>query len=352
MVTEATTARAAELLNSTAIATETSNRNAADLLKANIASPTFTGTPTLPTGTVAITQTSGNNSSAIATTAFVSSAVNTATTGNFVDLNTDQSVGGTKTFSRNIKLFAQSYSNTATMNIGFAPGGENYSGISMGVDALKTYQYGTNDIAIGNGALYKDLRGGDNIAIGYRALYNSGGSVNNDWGNRNVAIGSNSGTNIMDGDNNTLIGYQSNTSVDGISNSTAIGANAIVITSNTIQLGDTNVTNVNTSGAITAASYIKSGGTAIQYLMADGSVSVGATPVREVADEFSAIASQTAFILAQIPSVNSKVKMYVNGIRISNTAYSVTGPTLTYIPANNGSYSLSISDRIQFDYFY
>ena len=48
----------------------------ADLaLKANLASPTFTGTPTLPTGTIATTQTAGNNSTAVATTAYTDSAV-------------------------------------------------------------------------------------------------------------------------------------------------------------------------------------------------------------------------------------------------------------------------------------
>jgi len=44
-------------------------------LKAPLASPTFTGTPTLPTGTIATTQTAGNNTTAVATTAFVSTAV-------------------------------------------------------------------------------------------------------------------------------------------------------------------------------------------------------------------------------------------------------------------------------------
>ncbi|MGZ9736475.1 beta strand repeat-containing protein [Flavobacterium sp. GNP002] len=77
-----------------------------------------------------------------------------------------------------------------------------------------------------------------------------------------------------------------------------------------------------------------------------------ALAVREVADEFNATATQTSFTLSQIPSLNSKVKMYVNGVRISNTAYSVVGSTLVYVPANNGSYALSINDRIQFDYFY
>ena len=43
--------------------------------KAPLASPTFTGTPTLPTGTIATTQTAGDNSTKVATTAFVSTAV-------------------------------------------------------------------------------------------------------------------------------------------------------------------------------------------------------------------------------------------------------------------------------------
>ena len=45
----------------------------ADLAPIN--SPTFTGTPTLPTGTIATTQAAGDNSTAVATTAFVGTAV-------------------------------------------------------------------------------------------------------------------------------------------------------------------------------------------------------------------------------------------------------------------------------------
>ena len=41
---------------------------------APLASPTFTGTPTLPTGTIATTQTASNNSTAVATTAYVDAA--------------------------------------------------------------------------------------------------------------------------------------------------------------------------------------------------------------------------------------------------------------------------------------
>jgi hypothetical protein len=43
---------------------------------APLASPTFTGTPSLPTGTIGVTQTAGNSTTALATTAFVTTADN------------------------------------------------------------------------------------------------------------------------------------------------------------------------------------------------------------------------------------------------------------------------------------
>jgi hypothetical protein len=77
-----------------------------------------------------------------------------------------------------------------------------------------------------------------------------------------------------------------------------------------------------------------------------------AKTINDATDEFTATAAQTSFTLTQIPSTHSKVKMYINGIRISNSAYSWSGKSLTYVPANNGSYILTAGDRIQFDYFY
>jgi hypothetical protein len=46
--------------------------------KANITSQVFLGTPSLPTGTIGVTQTAGDNSTKLATTAFVTSAVSSA----------------------------------------------------------------------------------------------------------------------------------------------------------------------------------------------------------------------------------------------------------------------------------
>ena len=84
------------------------------------------------------------------------------------------------------------------------------------------------------------------------------------------------------------------------------------------------------------------------------------TSVRDVTDETgvagfaAATAGQTSFTLSQLPNANSKVKMYINGVRISNNAYSVNYTTrvVTYTPANNGTYAIIVGDRIQFDYFY
>ena len=98
------------------------------------------------------------------------------------------------------------------------------------------------------------------------------------------------------------------------------------------------------------------------------------TSVRDVVDETTVgaqtgtmsatTASQTNFTISQIPSTTSKVKMYINGIRISNAAYGFytssafttvsATPTMyiKYDATKNGSYNISVNDRVQFDYFY
>lgn len=62
--------------NSTTALATTAFVTTADNLKANLASPTFTGTPTLPTGTIGVTQAAGNSTTALATTAFTTTANN------------------------------------------------------------------------------------------------------------------------------------------------------------------------------------------------------------------------------------------------------------------------------------
>ena len=64
-----------KIVKGTEINTEFANIAIAVATKADLASPTFTGTPSLPTGTTGVTQSSGNSSTLLATTAFVQTAL-------------------------------------------------------------------------------------------------------------------------------------------------------------------------------------------------------------------------------------------------------------------------------------
>ena len=64
-----------KIVKGTEIDTEFNNIATAVATKADLASPTFTGTPTLPTGTIGVTQSAANSSTALATTAFVQAAL-------------------------------------------------------------------------------------------------------------------------------------------------------------------------------------------------------------------------------------------------------------------------------------
>ena len=66
---------ALKIVKGTEIDTEFNNIATAVATKADLASPTFTGTPTLPTGTIGVTQSAANNTTALATTAFVQAAL-------------------------------------------------------------------------------------------------------------------------------------------------------------------------------------------------------------------------------------------------------------------------------------
>ena len=64
-----------KIVKGTEINTEFANIAIAVATKADTASPTFTGTPSLPTGTTGVTQSYGNSTTALATTAFVQAAL-------------------------------------------------------------------------------------------------------------------------------------------------------------------------------------------------------------------------------------------------------------------------------------
>ena len=125
-------------------------------------------------------------------------------------------------------------------------------------------------------------------------------------------------------------------------------------TAGTITSGTWNAGPVTSNGALTGNTIVKTGGTSSQFLKADGSIDDNEyiTAIREINNEFSATEGQSRFTLTQRPSPDSNVKMFINGVRISNSAYSISGNSVTYLPGNNGSNVLRAGDRIQFDYYY
>jgi len=161
------------------------------------------------------------------------------------------------------------------------------------------------------------------------------------------------------------------------SNRITSASSPLTISSNAISLGTVPVANGGT-GATTLATnnvLLGNGTNALQVVApgASGNVltSNGSTwsstalsipaAVRLNSDEFTATAAQTVFTFTTTSSTTgavqtplSKPYMYINGIRIKNSAFTwTTGATaVTYVPANNNSYTLVAGDRITFDYAY
>jgi hypothetical protein len=112
--------------------------------------------------------------------------------------------------------------------------------------------------------------------------------------------------------------------------------------------GTLGVTNGGT-GSTTITGIVKGNGSSAMTAAVNGT---DYSLVREVTDEFTATVAQTTFTLTQTKSSTALLKLFINGVRISKSAFSLSGTTFTYVPANNDAYALVAGDRIQIDYYY
>ena len=189
-------------------------------LKANIASPTFTGTPTAPTATA------GTNTTQIATTAFVLANSN-----------------------RNIPYLSYEDSTKSIWNEGFYPSNNTV----YGQRSLSLNSTGSNEVSLGWYALGNMTSGNGNIAVGSEAGLLITGGFQNQNSSESVFLGRNTRPNGTSQTNQIVIG------------SGAIGAG-----SNTATLGNTSITSTILRGAVSAGSFVKNSATSTNILLAGG----------------------------------------------------------------------------------
>jgi methylglyoxal synthase len=229
----------------------TSAVDAALALKAPLASPSFTGSPSTPTAI------QGTNSTQIASTEFVTKAI---------DVNSKNSQliyvpfsGANK--SLNLGLYDLTV-NDLTVGKG---SGQKITNTAVGRQSLWANSSGLDNTALGANTLLFNQTGNYNTASGYQALQS------NTTGNSNTAFGAAGLITNTTGSKLTAIGTGANVTMDGLVNSTAIGFGANVSTSNTIQLGNSEISSVKTNGKITSGeiTYPNTNGASGQVLTAN-----------------------------------------------------------------------------------
>ena len=166
-------------------------------LKANLASPTFSGTPTAPTAATT------TNNTQIASTAFVRSAI------------TDYAGSGVAYSAARINTSAPTNALTANTT-----GNQN---VAFGAYALALNTTGSNNAALGPWALGSNTTGSDNISLGSASL------TSNTTGFSNVAIGTSSLYSNVLGARNICIGDRSGFFINGISGNTTAGRNNVAV---------------------------------------------------------------------------------------------------------------------------
>jgi hypothetical protein len=297
---------------------------------APLASPVFSGTPSLPTGTTGVTQAALTNNTTLATTAYADAAAGAAVTGKQNTLTNSAGLAGALAdeTGTGLAVFATSPTLT-TPNLGTPSTlvGTNITGTAAGLTAgtVTTNANLTGEVtSVGNATTLTNASVIAKVLTGYTA-----------------------GAGTVASTDNILQAIQK---LDGNNALRAPLASPTFTGTPSLPTGTTGVTQTagNNTTALATTQFVTS------------AVAAVASTVRLNSDEFTATAAQTVFTFTTATSNTgavqtplSKPYMYINGTRIKNSAYTWTsGTTITYVPANNNSYVLVVGDRIQFDYAY
>jgi hypothetical protein len=205
-------------------------------------------TGTIKAGAITLPNTDGTSGQVLATNgsgtvSWVSPASSSGS--NFVDLTTNQTVAGIKTFSSDLNVnglkvglgAGANTSNTVIGNLAMANNTTGGYSVAIGLEALKSNTDGNSNTAIGHNALISNTTGGANIAIGMNAMPKNtigqqniaiGQSTlfNNTNASGNTVIGNSAAINVTTGGSNTIIGHETAGGLTTGSWNTIIGRNA------------------------------------------------------------------------------------------------------------------------------
>lgn len=292
--------------------------------------PIFTGAIALPSGSTATTQTTGNNSTAIATTAFVTSSISSSTIPD-----------ATISIKGKIQLSGD-LSGTASAPII----ADNKISTSKIIDANVTYE---KIQEVTSGKILGRTSSGFGV-VEEVSTTGTGSVVMSEsptfTGTPVLPTGTTAITQLA-GDNTTSIA-----TTEFVNNANATNAN---LTGDVTSIG--NATTLSNSG-VSAGTYGSSLAVPVITVDAKGRITTLTTntisaSLREESVEYTVqVDGETSFELSHNPAQTTLVRMYINGVLISQSASALSNVTMTYYASFNGDYNLTIGDRIQFYYYY
>ena len=273
-----------------------------DTTRAPLASPTFTGTPTLPTGTIATTQTTGNNTTAVATTAFVTAAVpGFASTAEIASPSSTTKVVAPNDVVR--MIVNRATFDTQNSSPTFATSGTGAEGYKATNDRLTIFRTPNAGIA-GYGQMIYETTGG---AVGIHGAKRGESIITQDWGKKIWMSGTVMFSSL--GDANTV-------------------SYCMLGGRNTVTTGDPSNTNLRGIGW-----KLVGGGTALKLLTFGWNGS--AVAVQETASSFTPVVDQSFdWMIMHAPNVanpaTSYCYLYVDDALVATGIYSPADGSINY----------------------